>query len=126
MNSEKPIARKRNKREIIDQEAEAVELGLSALGYMLNRTARMAVDFNHMAAHNQVKTADGRAQVRRLCQENLSIVRKARKVLGRLMEDVGNYRDATDSCTDDEGDITGSAFKAMHTLEGKAYLHAEQ
>jgi hypothetical protein len=102
-------------REILDDEIEAIELGLNALAYGLRHTYMVALD---MVAIKRATTpgSTGEAIVGHLPAQNLAVLQDARRKIGELMEVVGDYRNNTDCCTDREDAVTGAAFALMHDL----------
>ena len=102
-------------REILDNEIEAIELGLNALAYGLRRTYMLALDT--MAIVRSAKQgSEAEAIIKNLPAQNLAVIQYARRKIGELMETVGNYRNNTDCCSEREGQVTEVAYELMNTL----------
>ena len=104
--------------EILDDEIEAIELGLNALAYGLRRTYMVALD---MVAMKRAARPGSEAEkiMEHLPAQNLAVLQDARRKIGELMEEVGDYRNNTDCCTDREGSVTADAYELMHALQEK-------
>jgi len=102
-------------RKILDDEIEAIELGLNGLAYGLRRTYMIALDT--MSIKRSVRPgSDSEKILGPIPARNLAVLQSARRKIGDLMEEVGDYRNDTDCCTDREASVTADAYGLMQEL----------
>lgn len=106
----------KNRRSVIHAEIEAIELGLVSLAYGLRHTAQVAQELDETTRWPGI-SKPAKNQAARLCRDDLREILRARKIISKLMQTHGDFRNNTDMCTDAEEVITGPAYSAMYALE---------
>ena len=112
-------------RQSLDNEMDAIELGLNALSYMLRKTHALTQDLSSILAHDKVPL-DAKAFLPGLQDQGYRVLVNARNKISELMESVGDYRNNTDACTDIEEFVTGPAFTMMRDLAKPVKLPVNQ
>jgi hypothetical protein len=97
----------------IHQEYEAIALALDALGFMLRKTKDTAflMHVSMVAKPQQPESFD--FIMNTVCSQCRSQLRQARAELGKILEWVGEDRNAWDAVTETEAKLTNPAFEAM-------------
>lgn len=97
----------------INQDYEAIALALDALGYMLRKTHHTALMMHvSMVAQPQMPQINEYC-LNRVCSDCRGQLRFVRKELAKLLEAVGEDRNAWDAVTETESKLTTPAFEAM-------------